>query len=338
MHGTPEDEKKRNLSFRAVHVFRGLMSSGPVAVIDIGSNSIKVLVATRAEGGGLRTLLSRTIDARISAGLSRAAPHLSEAGMESGLQAVRALLAEAAAFSPARMVLVATSAVRDAQNGAEFRDRLRLATGHDIRILSGHEEANLIGLGLSADPALRGLQDFYVFDLGGGSLECLAFRERRIGQAVSLPLGCVRLTERFVRDPALPLTETARAELTAHARETLTRAGFAFSLPAGAVAIGTGGTVATARAIFGARDRVPFESTNPVVTVAQLQELLAWIGALPLAQRQAIAGLPPARADVFPVALVTLIAVFEVGGFSSCQNSLHTLRHGLADEALAALE
>ncbi|MEO7414095.1 MAG: phosphatase, partial [Opitutaceae bacterium] len=181
--------------------------SDPVAVIDIGSNSIKVLVAARAADGSIQSLNYRTIDARISAGLSQAEPRLSEDGIVRGIEAIKSLLADAASFFPQKIILVATSAVRDAQNGGEFRERVRTATGHDIRILSGDEEANLIGRGLTCDPALSTLQDFYVFDLGGGSLECLAFKERRIVQAVSLQLGCVRLTEKFIRDPALPLPE-----------------------------------------------------------------------------------------------------------------------------------
>src|SRR6185369_16463559 len=124
--------------------------------------------------------------------------------MTRGIEAIRALLGDATEFSREKIVLVATSAVRDAQNGADFRARVRAATGHEIRILSGDEEANLIGRGLTSDPALRDLRDFYVFDLGGGSLECLAFRDRRVEQAVSLQLGCVRLTEKFVADPAQP--------------------------------------------------------------------------------------------------------------------------------------
>ena len=165
-----------------------------VAIIDIGSNSIKILVATRTTSGDFAALKTKTLDARISAGISKAKPELSEDGMARGLVAIRELLADAAAFEPAKIVLVATSAVRDATNGAMFRERVKTATGHEIRILTGDEEANLIGRGLTCDPALRGLKDFYVFDLGGGSLECLAFRERKIVQAMSLQLGCVRLT------------------------------------------------------------------------------------------------------------------------------------------------
>ena len=311
-----------------------MVSSPSVAVIDIGSNSIKVLVATRGDGGSVLPLYVRSLDARISAGISAGTPRLSEHGMASGLDAVRTLLAEAAPFSPTQIALVATSAVRDAENGAEFASQVRAATGHAIRILTGEEEANLIGRGLTADPSLRGLRDFYVFDLGGGSLECLAFRDRQIEQAVSLQLGCVRLTEKFLPDPAQPLAETSRHAIAAYTRDTFAKSGFTFSLPAAATAVGTGGTVATARAVLGARHSHPFDATDPTVTLVQLRELRYWLGPLPLAARKNIPGLPPARADVFPTALVTLIALAELGGFSAFQSSLCNLRYGIAANLL----
>lgn len=306
-----------------------------VAVIDIGSNSIKVLVAGRAPGGAIVALKTRTIDARISAGISKSAPRLSEEGMMRGLDAIRALLADAAEFSTRKIVLVATSAVRDAGNGADFRARVHAATGHAIRILSGDEEANLIGRGLTCDPALREQRNFYVFDLGGGSLECLAFRDRRIEQALSLQLGCVRLTEKFVRDPELPFADEDRRAIAKHSRAVLAQSGFAFSLPPEAAAIGTGGSVTTLRAILGAREGKSFDQTDPVVPVPHLRDVLAAIAPLPLAQRKRIAGLPAARADVFPAALTTLLAVAEAGGFSAYHSSIYNLRYGLADEALS---
>ena len=312
------------------------MSPAPVAVIDIGSNSIKVLVALRAADGGILPLHSHTLDVRISAGISRNDPHLGAEGMARGVEAIRSLLADADRFPASRRVLVATSAVRDARNGADFCKLVRNATGHEIRILTGREEANLIGRGLACDPALRHLRDFYVFDLGGGSLECLGFRGRHIEQSVSLQLGCVRLTEKFSSDSSLPLTASACDEVSAYTRKLLTRSDFAFSLPAGTVAVGTGGTVTTVRAILGAREGKPVAATPMLVTVAQLRELLAWLGAMSLAERKQVAGLPPSRADVFPVALATLLATFELGGLPACQNSLYNLRYGLADEALAS--
>ncbi len=310
------------------------MSSGRVAVIDIGSNSIKVLVAHREPGGKMIPLAVRTLDARISAGISRAEPRLSEDGIARGLEAVGVLLADAAAFAPSRTILVATSAVRDAQNGREFCERIRAATGHDVRILTGEEEANLIGRGLTADPALAGLREFYLFDLGGGSLECLAYRRQRREQAMSLQLGCVRLTEKFLADPARPIDDAVRRSIADHVRTEVSRAGFRFSLPTDATAVGTGGTVTTARAILGAREGKSLEATQPRVTIAQLGQLLSELGALPLADRKRVPGLPPGRADVFPTAVVTLIALAEMGGFSAFQHSLFNLRYGLADEAL----
>lgn len=311
------------------------MSGPSVAVIDIGSNSIKLLVAIRPPGGRVTALATRTIDARISAGIAQSAPRLTEDGMRRGEAAIQALLADALPFAPARIVLVATSAVRDAHNGPDFIARVHALTGHPIRLLSGDEEANLIGRGLTCDPALATLRDFYVFDLGGGSLECLAFRERRITQAVSLQLGCVRLTEKFVADVAAPFPAPSAAGIARHLRAALAASGFSFSLPPAAVAVGTGGTVTTVRAILAARRGAELEAADSLIPLAELRALLAWLGALPLAQRQRIPGLPPPRADVFPAALATVIALAEIGGFAAYRHSLYNLRYGLAAEALA---
>jgi len=306
-----------------------------VAVIDIGSNSIKSLVAVRPiAGGGVHSLHAQTIEARISAGINAAPPQLSGTGMARGVDAVRDLLAEAAAFSPQQTVLVATSAVRDARNGAEFRHRVQAATGHPIRLLGGGEEAALIGRGLTCDPALAARRDFYVFDLGGGSMECLAFRDRRVVAAVSLQLGCVRLTEKFIASPEAPVPPAAIAAIAGHTRAELARAAFRFALPETAPAIGTGGTVATARAIFGFAAGKGFEASSPFVPIEQLRSLLAQLGALPIEERRQVPGLKSGRADVFPAALATLVAVAEAGRFAGFQHSVYNLRFGLADELL----
>src|SRR5436190_1622550 len=125
------------------------MSPAPVAVIDVGSNSIKVLVAARGADGNIVSLKVRTIDARISAGISKTTPRLSEDGMDRGVDAIRSLLTEGDVFSPGRIILVATSAVRDAQNGVAFCARVRSATGHELQVLTGEQEAALIGRGLT---------------------------------------------------------------------------------------------------------------------------------------------------------------------------------------------
>ena len=304
-------------------------------IIDIGSNSIKSLVAQRGSDGQLTAVKLKTIDARISAGISRESPQLSDAGIERGVEAVRELLSDAQAHAPDYIVLVATSAVRDAVNGGVFTERIQNLFGQRVRILTGDEEANYIGRGLTCDPALRGLRDFYVFDLGGGSLECLAFRERKIVQAISLPLGCVRLTERCVKDASAPFSEKDRAAIRDQTQSTLLASGFRFDLPAHATAVGTGGTLTTARAVLASLRETSFEQSDTLLPVTDLRELFERVASVPLDERRKIPSMPFGRADVFPTALATILALAEVGDFAAYRNSTYNLRWGMADEALA---
>ncbi|HTJ79779.1 MAG TPA: phosphatase [Rariglobus sp.] len=305
-----------------------------VAVIDIGSNSIKVLVARQQADGRLILLKGRTIDARISAGISKAEPKLTEEGMSRGLSAIKDLLADTAPFQPSQVILVATSAVRDALNGDEFRRLVLASTGHAIRILTGDEEANLIGRGLTCDPALVAFHDFHVFDLGGGSLECLTFKNRTIAQGLSLRLGCVRLTERFVSDPAASFPASARDAIAAHTQAEIARSGFRFDLPHGQ-AVFAGGSMTAVRLIRGARDGQDLSATSPVVTVAELDHLFQKLAPLTLAERLQFPGLPAGRADVFPAALVTMLTIAEAGGIETFHHTLYNLRWGIASEALS---
>lgn len=312
------------------------MTPGSVAVVDIGSNTIKVLIAAREAEGRLQAVGMKTIDARISTGISHRDPILSDEGMQRGLDAVRELLAYATSYHPVRVVLVATAAVRDARNGDDFRARVRAATGYEVRVLSGTEEADLIGRGLTVDPALTQLRDFYVFDLGGGSLECLSFDGRRVQQSLSLPLGSVRLAELLVPDARLPFTEADAAAVRAHVRRTLEGSGFRFDLKE-ASAVCAGGSMTAARLVLAAETRVTLEESPPVVSVSELHRLLRDIGPLPLQARQRVPGLPPARADVFPTALATMVAIAELAGVDAFQHSFYNLRWGVAAELLESL-
>jgi exopolyphosphatase/guanosine-5'-triphosphate,3'-diphosphate pyrophosphatase len=144
----------------------------------------------------------------------------------------------------------------------------------------------------------------------------------------------VRLTEKFVIDPRAPFTSSAGSAIAEYAQRTITQSGFRFELGPDAAVVGTGGTMTTARAILGAREQQPFDATPATVTVGQLRELLASIGSLPLTERQRIPGLPAARADIFPTALATFVALAELGRFHEYVNSVYNLRYGLAVDAL----
>ena len=313
------------------------MSSPSVAVIDIGSNSIKLLVAQKDSRGTLEILKSQTEETRISAGINKKNPSLSAEGMARSVASIQTLLSAAQPFAPQETVLVATSAVRDATNGNDFRERVRSTTSHTVSILSGTEEANLIGRGLTADPALQNLQDFYLFDLGGGSLECLAFAQRKVQQSLSLQLGCVRLTERCVPDSSAPFSAEARKAVDAATRDGFAKSNFQFSLPAGSPAVATGGTVTTTRVLIGARSGKAWAETSAAVTVAELEHMLDEVAPLSLSGRQKIPGMPASRADVFPTALATLLTIAHLNGFTEFRHSMYNLRYGLASQMLERL-
>jgi len=303
-----------------------------VGVIDIGSNSIKLLVASKGPDGYLVSILQKTDETRIGEGISNEAPRLSDASMEAACRSVGRLRAEAQSSGAREIVGVATSAVRDAVNRNLFADRLEQTTGTELRILTGSEEAELIGLGIGCDPDLGSLTDFYVFDLGGGSLEAIKFSGGHIRQTVSLPLGCVRLTERYINNRELPLGTRERKRLEAHTREVMAACPFTFDLPSEAEAVVTGGTAAVACQI---RETATPGASSTVLSLEYLESLLSTLGTLPLAERRKYPGLPPERADVYPTALTTLLAVLRLGRLECCKQSTCNLRYGLAARLLA---
>ena len=306
-----------------------------VAVVDIGSNSIKLLVAARdASGGGLLPLHQRTEETRIGTGITERPPRLRDDAMDRAVVSVRSLLADAAAHGARTVRIVATSAVRDAVNRDVFIERLHAATGHRLVVLSGAEEAQGIGRGIACDPAVAGTREFYLFDLGGGSLEMLAFRGGAASQVASLQLGCVRVTERCLPDPARALTAGEIEAVRSHVREVIRDSGFVFRLEQPVCAVVTGGTATTFRAVEAAASGKAFLATSPVLPVAALNALGLRLATLAIDDRRTIPGVPAARADVFPAALLTLV---ELAGFARAPEFRHsfiTLRFGVADELL----
>jgi len=309
----------------------------PVAVIDVGSNSIKVLVAAEAPGGGLVSLYWRAIEARISRGISQGSPVLGEEGMSAALGAIATLHADALSHGAGTIQIVATSAVRDAGNGALFASRVLSATGTPLRILSGKEEARLIGAGLLSDPALQNLGRFNVFDLGGGSMECLAFSGRTLLHSQSLQLGCVRLTELFVRDPAQPLSSVEAEEIRKHVGKALGESGFPLDRELAPGFVVSGGSMTTVRAILGAAQGLQAAQGPSAVSLAELEALSTSLCSMTLEERRkGVPGLAQERADVFPAALVTILTVAHAAGAREVRHSFHNLRYGLAAEMLEA--
>ncbi len=309
-----------------------------LAVIDIGSNSIKLLVAAPGPQTGpkIKVLFQTTLETRISGGLGQSKSALSETGIAAGVNAIKQLLEMARAYAPTDYRLVATSAVRDAQNRADFAARVETATGVLLEILRGEDEALLIARGIQTDPALNGVKEFCVADLGGGSLECIRYTDGKIAQAVSLQLGAVRLTEKFVPDTRGPFPDSARAAVAFESAQALRASGFQF-IPRGRL-VGTGGAFAVARAILAHRKGfIPVETWPAEMTRAELAALLDEIAPMDASARACIPKLTPERADIMPAALTTVLVLLDQARADCVLHSFHNLRFGVAGRFFAEL-
>ena len=164
-----------------------MFASRPVAIIDIGSNSVRLVVYS-----GAKRIPSVIFNEKVMAGLGRNVAEtgaLSDAAQDRALAALERFRLLTRQMSVIRTRVVATAAVRDASNGEAFLERVG-GVGFEPRIIAGMEEARLAGMGvISAIPDADGI----VGDLGGGSLELVDVRDRKVHRSVSLPLGVLRL-------------------------------------------------------------------------------------------------------------------------------------------------
>lgn len=305
-----------------------------VGVIDIGSNSIKLLIATRGPDGSIKEHANQTLEARLGGGLSRNPPELEPAAIDGAVEAVATLIARAETLGTARIRIVATSAVRDAVNGPGFVERLRERTGRDTEVLTNLEEARLIGRGVACDPGMSGIRECSLFDLGGGSLEMLVFESGVVAHMASVPLGCVRLSGRFFSDPTRPIPDKQITEIRNHVTTVLHDSGFPFQRCAGITAVLTGGTATTLRAIRAAAQETPLIKSPRFISAGELEDSARTFSGLTIDERRNIPGLSKPRADVFPAALWTLATLANVAEIRQFVHSLHNLRFGVAADLL----
>jgi exopolyphosphatase/guanosine-5'-triphosphate,3'-diphosphate pyrophosphatase len=306
----------------------------PVAVIDVGSNSIKLLVARLlTEKNTLETLFSETIETRISTGISRELPSLTEASIEAGSKTIEELVRLAQAYQPQKIEIVATSAVRDAINGMDLIEKVRELTGIGIKVLSGQKEAQYVCRGLACDPEVKGIDPFIQLDLGGGSLELIHYEKGEIKDALSLQLGADRLSERFIKDAEAPFDPKIENAIRVETENVLTQCGLSFA-PANGPFLATGGAFVITRAILAARNGKSIEDRSPNISLDEIRTLKSELMSLPLHERMSVPHLPAARADILPTALITIEAVLKHAQRNLVKHSFYNLRYGIASENL----
>jgi exopolyphosphatase/guanosine-5'-triphosphate,3'-diphosphate pyrophosphatase len=304
-----------------------------IAAIDVGTNTIRLLVVDPGQARGYRPVFATQEMTRLGQGL-RADRQLQPEPVRRSLEAVRRFAGLARRHGAERVVAIGTSALRDARNAeALLAPAGRL--GLEFRIISGEEEAALTLLGVRASlPQLPA--HLLMLDIGGGSTEFLLAEGARIRAAVSTGLGSVRLTEAYLASDPPPPEELGRLRTAVDAR--LHALGPA-ELPACApdsVLVGTAGTITTLAVIdLGLAHYDPDRVNGHLLSRARISSLLEELASLPLARRQAVPGLEPGRADIILAGAIVCLSAMEYFGFGELRVSEGGLREGILLDLLS---
>jgi exopolyphosphatase/guanosine-5'-triphosphate,3'-diphosphate pyrophosphatase len=304
-----------------------------VAVIDIGSNSTRLLVAdVWAERVDEVARESRVT--RLARGVDLSGQLAAEA-IEAACSAIADYVAACDRLEVERIEAIATSAVRDAANGdafvAELRERFALAT----RVLDGEEEARLTYTGATferppAEPTL-------VIDIGGGSTELIVGTGREISFHASLQAGVVRHTERHLTsDPPAP---TELEALAADARGLIEGAIDASPGTEARFGIAVAGTPTSLASIdLGLEPYDPKQVHGRTLNLETIQRLLSLLASAPLAKRAEIRGMHPDRAPSIVAGVVILVEGMRAFGLDAVEVSEHDILYGVVISAFSALE
>jgi exopolyphosphatase/guanosine-5'-triphosphate,3'-diphosphate pyrophosphatase len=298
-----------------------------VAVVDIGTNSTRLLVADVAGDGAVDELERRTTVTRLGEGVD-ATGRLGEEPMQRVLRTLETYRERWAQLGAETTTGILTSAVRDAANGPQFTAEVRERFDLDARTIAGAEEAALTFAGATSERPHDGRR-VVVIDIGGGSTELVVGRDGVVDVFDSVQAGVVRMTERHLADdPPTPDQLTALAEdvrgLLAAALPADARAGVEH-------AIAVAGTATSSAAI--ALELEPYDPDRVhghVLEVATLELLLARLAAMPNAERRQVAGLHPDRAPTIVAGVAMLLECVRAFGLDRLEVSEHDVLRGAA--------
>lgn len=301
--------------------------------IDVGTNTVRLLVADAEGPGAYRVRHHEQAITRLGEGLEGTG-RLSPAAIERTVAAVARYAAAARGLGAVAVRAVATSAAREGANREAFlAAAAAAAAGCAVTLVDPEEEARLTTLGALHLLPRRGGRCL-VIDIGGGSTEFTLTTGSQPRQSVSLPLGVVKLTERFFRDDP-PAAGALRA--CAVFVRVAVAAGVPFQPPLRSVeAIGTGGTATTLAALDLGLDPYDAERvTGYRLGTRRIRDLLARLAATPLGARQRLPGLEPGRADVIVAGTCLLAEALDLLGFDDLTVTDGGLREGLLLDLLA---
>ncbi len=305
-----------------------------LAAIDIGSNSVRLLVAEALRGGAYRILDEEREPTRLGRSVS-AEGRLDDESMDRTVAALRTFKEIATGFQATRLRTIATCAVREARNGPEFCRRVREEVGLEVEVISGEREARLAFASVQSAFDLTG-RNTVVADIGGGSTEIVFATGNLIESIFSTPLGAVRLTEQFAlgdccdRPEALRALERLDDEVAAVLKKQTTRPLFAPHL-----LVGCGGTFTTlAELMMAAKRQVDLPVAGYQISHAEVRHLLDRLRKMPLRARRSMAGMTPDRADIIVAGLTIVDALMKRFHVNTLAVHTRGVRDGLLREMI----
>jgi exopolyphosphatase/guanosine-5'-triphosphate,3'-diphosphate pyrophosphatase len=299
-----------------------------VAVVDMGTNSTRLLVAA-VEGGRVEEIERRSTVTRLGRGVDTSQQLATEA-IDDVAKAVGEYIGIYDPLEPDDIVVLATSAVRDAENSGAFIAELRERFALDARILTGDEESRLTYLGAVAGrPSADGT---LVVDIGGGSTEIVVGSGHEMTFHASLQAGTVRHTERHVRhDPPTGRELEALAEDVRKMIFAELAAAEYFDIETGIAVAGTSTSLAAIDQELDPYD--PEKVHGYVLSLDAIQRMFSMLSGKTLEERLEVTGLHPGRAPTIVAGVVILIQVMRAFGLQEIEVSEHDILHGAALEA-----
>lgn len=299
-----------------------------VAAIDIGSNSIRLMIVDVPVAGRRAMRDEEKAYARLGHGVLETGK-LSDEAMDAAVAALDRMVRLAREREATHVRAVATAAVRQATNGAEFIERVRREVGLDIEVISGEHEGRLALLSAVDGLAIQG--ELAVVDIGGGSVEVVRGSESHVDSVVSMPLGAVVLADRFSDED--PLSKRAYQRLVGHVRETLT--GSLTDTSAPRVLAGSGGTVTTLAAMVAAERDMPLAGVHGLsITAAELRGLRSALVRSTARERERMKGLSAGRIDLIVPGVIVLDEVVKALGASGVMVNARGMREGIVLEVI----
>ncbi len=299
------------------------------AAVDIGSNSVRLKVA-KLQAGKLRPLHEDREVTRLGEGVFSSG-FLTPESMAETVKVLRRFHRTIQTLIPDSVRVVATAALRDARNSQAFLEWVRSSTGWRVEIVSGLEEARLIHLGLVSDPRVDRTPTLMI-DLGGGSCELTVSQAGHIRDAVSLPLGAVRLTNEFLRHDAPRKGELKR--MRGFVTREVNRVADRIAKAKVRSVIATSGTAAALAAVASHLQRGRRRQRN-VVSRAEMTRIAKRLARLPVAERRKIEGIGPRRAEIIVAGATVYHELLERLRLKGFRYSPLGLRDGILSQMAA---